>query len=344
MKVRNIMQNFKTLSPSRLAMLVGAVVLASGMAWPLMGSAQDVSATIKDPDLHSQHKQKPSAGDPDLASQIAELHAKVARLEAALNRDHKDPAPGTQDTGGLSDAQDKTGADAPNDRVSGKFQNCLQCHQTRPSGPLPTSHLEQAGNSDKGRKQSGKARMGGNKKSMGGNDMDMDEMNGMGAMAGGASPPSAEMKMMDMMMSMMEKMMAGGSMKPAAGNTGMGGGEMGMKMEKMMGMMEKMMGGMGSGSMQPSQTAPAMGRTGGGEMGMKMDKMMGMMEKMMGGMGSGSMQPGQTAPAMGGTGGGEMEMKMDKMMSMMEKMMGGGSMQPGQGTPTAGGMGGTRRL
>ena len=27
-------------------------------------------------------------------------------------------------------------------RVAAKFQNCIACHQTRPSGPLPPSHLD----------------------------------------------------------------------------------------------------------------------------------------------------------------------------------------------------------
>ena len=83
----NPMQKFKTMSRSRLAVFIGGSVLALGLIWPLMGSAQVESNKAKDPDAHAQHKDKQPAGhDQDLASQIAELGAKVARLEAALEK------------------------------------------------------------------------------------------------------------------------------------------------------------------------------------------------------------------------------------------------------------------
>ena len=107
------MQKFKTLSTSRLAVFIGGSVLALGLIWPLMGSAQVESNKAKDPDAHAQHKDKQPAGhDQDLASQIAELGAKVARLEAALKQDHKGMPSGSPDRGwpGGHAGQDRRGS------------------------------------------------------------------------------------------------------------------------------------------------------------------------------------------------------------------------------------------
>ena len=78
------MQKFKTLVTSRLAVLTGGAALALLMAWPFVGTAQDKSDKPKDPGPQSQHKDMQLPGDKNLAGQIAELHAKVAKLEAAL--------------------------------------------------------------------------------------------------------------------------------------------------------------------------------------------------------------------------------------------------------------------
>ena len=67
---------------------IGGAVLALGLIWPSMGTAQDKSDKAKDPDPHAQHKDKQPAGDQNLASQIAELASKgcQARSRPAKER------------------------------------------------------------------------------------------------------------------------------------------------------------------------------------------------------------------------------------------------------------------
>jgi len=98
------MQKFKTLATSRLVVLLGGAALALVVAWPFMGAAQDKTDKAKDPDPHAQHKDKQPAGDPNLASEIAELRAKVARLEAALPKGEPGKAPGMAGMGSKPDA------------------------------------------------------------------------------------------------------------------------------------------------------------------------------------------------------------------------------------------------
>ena len=260
------MQKFKTLAKSRLVVLIGGMVLALTIAWPLMGTAQDKSVKTKVSDPHAQHKDMQPAEDQDMASQIAELSAKVARLEAALKKRGTGMA-------GMSDMKPDKG---------GK----------KPAMGMMKEDMDEMGSMQPGQGAPAAGGMGGGE--MG---MKMDKMMGMmEMMMGGSSMQPAggmgggEMAMkMDKMMAMMEKKMNGGSMQPAGG---MGGGEMSMKMDKMMAMMEKMMN---SGPMQPAPAAPAMGGAGVGALELKMEKLLWMMEKMIG---SGSMQP--AAPAMGG--------------------------------------------
>jgi Spy/CpxP family protein refolding chaperone len=71
------MPKFKTLASSRPVVFIGAAVLALGLIWPSISTAQKNSAKVTD---------KQTAGDQDLASQIAELGTKIARLEAALQK------------------------------------------------------------------------------------------------------------------------------------------------------------------------------------------------------------------------------------------------------------------
>lgn len=272
------MTRFINLVTSRLVEFIGAAVLAAGLIWPSMSTAQNNSAKAIAPNPHAQHTDKQPAGDQDLASQIAELGKKVARLEAALQESGSGTLSGTPDRDGLSGKQDKTGERTPGDRISSQYQNCLQCHQTRPSGPLPLSHLDEAG--DKEREALDGRPAAGQEEPVPDKGMD-----------GGAPPPSVETRMMDRMMDMMEKMMSGmngGVMQPGKGTPAAGG----------MGMMEDDMDEMSP--MQSGQGAPGGGTSGSSvERGMmkKMDKMMGMMEKMMD---SGGMQSGQGMPAAGG--------------------------------------------
>jgi hypothetical protein len=81
----------------RLALLplLGALVI--GLAWPLGGVAQDKTP---DPAKH-KHTDKSADADKDLAAQVRDLQAKIAKLEAALKQGHKGTASGTPDAGGM---------------------------------------------------------------------------------------------------------------------------------------------------------------------------------------------------------------------------------------------------
>jgi Spy/CpxP family protein refolding chaperone len=81
------------MSRPALLPLLGALVL--GLAWPLAGTAQDRAAA---PDQH-KHAGKSADADKDLATQVRELQAQVAKLEAALKQGHQGTAPGS---GGMS--------------------------------------------------------------------------------------------------------------------------------------------------------------------------------------------------------------------------------------------------
>ena len=251
------------------AVAVGSAVLGFLIAWPVFATGQDKKDPPADPAAkHAVPADKTGDANKELADQIRQLNAKVARLEAALKQDPKATPSGVPDKGGMAGMQDKTGGNPPGGRVSAKYQNCLQCHQKRPSGPLPPSHLEVAEGSDKGAKQDDKTGTGGT----GMGTKDGDEMMEM-------------MKMMEMMQMKMKKMMGGmggGGMDGMA----MGGKGMGMMEEKKaagMGMMaeKKGMGGMGGDK-------AGMGGMSGGMADMEMMETMGMMgmaPKSAGGMG-----------------------------------------------------------
>ena len=265
------MQKFKTLARTRLAVFIAGAVLALLVTLPFVGSAKDKSDKLKDPDSHAQHKDKQTSGDQNLADQITELHAKVAKMEAILKQGETGTPSGTPDKGGLVSKQDKTGGDQPGSRASAKFQNCVQCHQTRPSGPLPVSHLEAVAKKDVGAKQDGMAAMGDKKTSEVGKDgmgMGMMGAKGMGIM-GGKGMGKMEGKGMEMGDN---KMPVGGKgmkdMDAKKGMNAMGGdkaemsGMEGMdKMEMMgvMGMAPKSAGGMaGMKSMGKMQVQAAL--------------------------------------------------------------------------------------
>ena len=88
------MQNLKTLSTLRLTMFILGSVLALGLIWPALATAQDL--------------------EPNLTSQLVELQEQVARLEAALKQNsngmasdtpaQSDPAGTRNDTAGASAA------------------------------------------------------------------------------------------------------------------------------------------------------------------------------------------------------------------------------------------------
>lgn len=91
------MNGLKPHSASRLAVLGVVVVFGGVLAWPLYGAAQDKHP----PDAKHQHP-APKAPDKDLAAQVRELQAKIAKLEAALQQGHKGTPLATPDTGGMA--------------------------------------------------------------------------------------------------------------------------------------------------------------------------------------------------------------------------------------------------
>ena len=212
------MQKFKILATLRLAVFIGGSVLALCVAWPLMGTAQDKSDKAKDPDTHAKHKDKQPPGDQNLASQIAELRSKVARLEAALE---KSQASGMKGMAGKS------------------------------SGGMGSM-------GGKGKSKSGMGGMGGAKKPAGGMGMedDMDEMKGMAAKGGGKAGMGG-MGMMDMDMMEMMGMMGMGGAKGGMGMMDMDMMEM-MGMMGMAPKSAGGMGGMKSmGTMQMKAALPS---------------------------------------------------------------------------------------
>jgi hypothetical protein len=84
------MWNWKSLTASRVVLLLGAAILTLGVAWPLAALAQNKTDQAKD---HAQH------ADKDLAAQVAELRAKVAKLEAALKQGHQGQPSGAPNKG-----------------------------------------------------------------------------------------------------------------------------------------------------------------------------------------------------------------------------------------------------
>jgi len=141
------MENFKTVATSRVAVFIGGAALALLVALPFMGTAQDKTDKAKDPDPHAKHKDTASPGDKNLASQIADLQAKVVRLEAALAK--------TGMSGGMGKMKDDKMMSGMGDKKKGM-------------GAMGMEDDMMMGG------------MGAKKKGMGMMDMDMDEMKGMG--------------------------------------------------------------------------------------------------------------------------------------------------------------------
>lgn len=314
------MQIVKSSTASRLKLFILGFILLFGSIWISLTNAQEPEQTF--------------------SSQLSELQAKVARLEAALN--HKSSAAKAS-----SQATQNAGTSTSGPQVSAKYQNCTQCHQTRPSGPLPASHLESPGGNKPTAEPSATVGQQAPDKGMGkmGADKGMEMGMGMGMGKGmGKGMGMGMMEKMDGMMGMMEKMMGGmGGMGGGAMQTGKGApaaGGMGMKddgMNEMAPMPQSQgspvsggMSGMGGANSAPANTQNPMME--------KMDKMMSLMEKMIS---AGAMQPKPVAPDAGGMSGrtppteaeSKLMEKMDRLMGLMEKMIGGGAMQPAQAAP-----------
>lgn len=132
--------------------------------------------------------QQPKAEKPPLDQEVTRLREKVAALEAALA--DRRPAD-AQASGSMSMGEDGEGmgpmAGTPADRgnlVAARYRDCLSCHRSRPTGPLPASHLAPSAGMGPG--------MTGGMGPSGGMGMPDDELMGMGAMGragGGAMGP-----------------------------------------------------------------------------------------------------------------------------------------------------------
>ena len=228
----------------------GAVSLASAflgflIAWPVFATGQDKKDPSADPAArHAVPADKTADANKELADQIRQLNDKVTRLEAALPQAPKGAPSGAPEKGGQADKPDKVEGVPPGKRISAKYQNCAQCHQKRPSGPLPPSHLEMAEGSGNAAKQDDTAGTGDNKTpadgkaGMGDKGMGMMGGKGMGGMGG---------------------MGMGGMGGDNAGMGGMADMEM-MEMMGMMGMAPKSAGGMAGmksmGKMQMQAALP----------------------------------------------------------------------------------------
>jgi Spy/CpxP family protein refolding chaperone/outer membrane murein-binding lipoprotein Lpp len=90
------MKNFNRLTAARLALFLIVAALVVGLAWPLAGVAQDK------PGDHGKHKHSEKSADTgkDLATQVRDLQAKVATLEAALKQGHQGKAAATPPAAG----------------------------------------------------------------------------------------------------------------------------------------------------------------------------------------------------------------------------------------------------
>jgi Spy/CpxP family protein refolding chaperone len=90
------MNTFKTLTASRVALLLVGGVLGLGLGWPLAGTAQDKAAD------QAKHKHGDAVvADKSLADQVRELQAKVTKLEAALKQSHPGTSAGSGGMGGM---------------------------------------------------------------------------------------------------------------------------------------------------------------------------------------------------------------------------------------------------
>jgi hypothetical protein len=314
------MQKFQILARSRLVIFLGGAALALVVAWPMMVAAQGKSDMSRDPNLHAHQNAKQPASDENLASQIVELRDQVTRLEAAIAK----LSPSAAEVGGAPPANRSMPGG-----VAAKYSNCLECHQTRPSGPLPTSHREAAAGSAPPAPMAG---MGG-KKRMG---MGMTGEKGMGSMKPaksgmGGGRMNDMMGMMSNMMGMMNDEMGGmGGNKKPKGGMGMDDDEM-----EMAGMGAGGTSTAGGAAMAPAnddsivQMMKMMKR-------MQMMKMMQMMKNSMSDVGTGGTAANGRAAMAPANDDSMMQMlkmmQMMKMMEMMQKSMEGSSVAGAAGT------------
>ena len=235
-----------------LATVAGSAT-AIALAWPAPVNGQATPAG--DAKHSTQHQagvtKATEAGEP-LVEQVRQLRDKVAKLEAALSKGQVVGQSSPKGRGQGMDMGTKAGDTSVDQtgRVSAKFQRCLECHRTRPSGTLPASHLEGPGDGVKGAVE-GRATAG---------QEEPTSDNAMGKMSKGTSMGKMGMGMMGGEMSGMGMgKMSGGMGASKMGQGGQAMGDMGKMMgdEGMMGM--EAMGKakrMGMGSMKMATNLP----------------------------------------------------------------------------------------
>lgn len=207
--------------------------------------------------------------DSDLSAQLLQLQKQVKRLEAAVgNRPDAESAMTMQSNSESQQAtvqEQRTPGVPEGMQIKASYQNCLQCHQTRPAGPLPPSHLEALSGSGKSGSQAaggqqtsgagmGQMSQGGQSMQGGSGGMGMggDKKMGMGMMGGG------EGMGMGMMGGKKKMGMMGGGGMGMGGGKGMGMGMMGggMNMGDSSQDSQDMSGMSGGSSMNGSESTP----------------------------------------------------------------------------------------
>lgn len=146
-----------------------------------------------------------------LIDELQKLQDRIVHLQAALKEDHK----GATTTATEEGTQGASADGSPDVRIAPRYRDCLQCHQTRPSGPLPASHLVASG---------AQSAVPGKPMGMMGNGMGMMGDRRMGMMGGEHMGGGQGMGMM-----------GGGSGKDKMQGMGGGCGGMGGKMDSQAG-------------------------------------------------------------------------------------------------------------
>jgi Spy/CpxP family protein refolding chaperone len=181
-----------------------------------------VARSQSNPQDHAKHAAvaKATGGEDVLSDQVRQLKDKLTKLEAALSQGHAVGPSGAMGLGPMPSTGAIKGDAGPREgvRVAARFQDCTRCHQSRPAGPLPASHLEASSGMGMGTTAQGAGmpmmgvgKMEGGAAGMGMTDdvmgqggmgsgqkvgpMDDDEMMGMGAMGKAKSRGMVKMRM-----------------------------------------------------------------------------------------------------------------------------------------------------
>lgn len=125
---------------------VMGMTMVVAIAWPSTGRGQaQPPGQAKHGHQHQAGAKPPEAGDA-FADQVRQLRDKVARLEAALSQGQGAGRSSPTGQGQGMVMGTRVGGKVPAGyRIAAQYADCLRCHQTIPSGPLPPSHLEKAG-------------------------------------------------------------------------------------------------------------------------------------------------------------------------------------------------------